>query len=125
GFSASHRTADFDFYRFLGHELFVTFISFLIRDERWELLAELVERDIYVENTSRGEPGLVAYTRLSGGALWLQQRKQRLRSNQLSIQADILKERHSSGVLSEVAPLRQFMDADYFLFLRDGLSWHP
>src|SRR5215213_881920 len=49
GFSGVFRETDFDFYRFLGHELFVTLFSFLIREGRWELIADLLEEEIHVE----------------------------------------------------------------------------
>jgi hypothetical protein len=125
GFSGSFGRGDFDFYRFLGHELFVILMSFLIRDNRRELLAELLDQKIYVENTSGGSPGLELYTHLSDAVLWLQQRKQRLVSNQISFHADILNVRHTVGPLAELVPMRQFMDADYMLFLREGLHWRP
>ena len=35
GFSGSFRDIDFDYYKFLGHELFVTLFSFLIREKQW------------------------------------------------------------------------------------------
>jgi hypothetical protein len=45
-FSGHIETRYFDFYKFIGYELFVTLFSFLIRESRWELIADLLGRVI-------------------------------------------------------------------------------
>ncbi len=110
----------------MGHELFVTFFSFLIRENRWKIITELLEEDIYVENFWMGqyryEPGFVSFTYVSGYVKLLQNRKDRLHLNRLSLHADILNERHTEGDLAKLVPMQQFMDADCFLFLRAELK---
>ena len=102
GYSGSFRTVDFDFYKFLlGHELFVTLFAFLIREGRWELIADLLEEEIYVENKRGGLPGTVLYDQVSQGVRLLDHRKQRLNLNRISLHADILNERHTNGELAE------------------------
>jgi hypothetical protein len=111
GFSGSYRKVDFDFYKFMGHELFVTFFSFLIQENCWELIAILLEKDIYVENLPGGygyEPNVVSFTYVSQDVKLLTPSKH----------ASILNERHTEGALAELVPMQQLMDADFFLFLR-------
>ncbi|PHM06439.1 hypothetical protein [Nostoc sp. 'Peltigera malacea cyanobiont' DB3992] len=118
-FSGSYKDFDFDFYKFIGHELFVSFFSFLIRENRWELIANLLEEGIYVENDQISrEQGLVSFIYVSEYVKLLDSRKERLHLNQISIHADILNKRHTQGELAKVIPMQEFMDADCFLFLR-------
>ncbi len=137
GFSGSYQETDFDFYKFMGHELFVTFFSFLIRENRWQIITELLEEDIYVENFRMGqygyEPRFVSFTYVSRSVKLLQNRMNRLHLNRLSLHADILNERHTEGELAKLVSMQQFMDADCFLFLRAEFqkdsqsifSWFP
>ncbi|NRB05965.1 MAG: hypothetical protein HRU34_00300 [Richelia sp.] len=48
----------------------------------------------------------------------MQIRKNRLSPNRILLHPDILNERHTQAELAEIVPMQQFMDADYFLFLR-------
>ncbi len=119
GFSGRYRKSDFDFYKFIGHELFVIFFSFLIRESHWELIANLLEEDIYVENHKiYGKPSLVSFTYVSQDLDLLKYRNNRLKLDRKSLHADILYERHTNGEIAKLVPMQQFMDADSFLFLR-------
>ncbi|MEM1171371.1 MAG: hypothetical protein AAGJ08_20390 [Cyanobacteria bacterium P01_H01_bin.35] len=42
--------ADANFHKFMGYELFVIYFSFLIRENCWNLITKLLEKDFYVEN---------------------------------------------------------------------------
>ena len=118
-FSGSYRDIDFDFYKFIGHELFVTFFSFLIRESRWELIADLLEKSIYVDNhLISGKQDVVSFIYVSQYLELLEHRKKRLHLNRTSIHADVLNERHMHGDIAKVVPMQEFMDADCFLFLR-------
>ncbi|HLP90927.1 MAG TPA: hypothetical protein VK184_20375 [Nostocaceae cyanobacterium] len=116
----SYYEEDFDFYKFIGHELFVIFFSFLIRDECWVIVADILSDEIYIDNSEvNREPGLVSFTYASRFNIkLLEVRKQRLQLNRISLHADILEERHSKGEIAKIVPMQQFMDADCFLFLR-------
>lgn len=109
---------DFDFYKFIGHELLVTLVSFLIRDNRWATLADILGEQIYIENRVREQAGLVSFGYISKNVGLLGYRNKRLKLDRISTHADILQERHTKGYLAELVPMRQFMEADYFLFLR-------
>jgi hypothetical protein len=125
GFVGSFRDTDFDFHKFMGHELFTTFFSFLIRENRWELIADLLEEDIYIDNAPGGIPGVVPFGYISKYVELLAYRNNRLNLNRVSLHADILNKRHAQGDLAELVPMGQFMDADLLLFLCKGSSWKP
>lgn len=122
-FSGNFREAEFEFFKFIGHELFVTFFSFFVRDQRWELIADLLDRDLYIENfLNSGRSSMVKFTYISQHLKLLQYRKQRLRANRASIHADLLNKYHSEGGLGQIVPIDQFIASDCFLFLRAELS---
>ena len=114
----SHRPADFDFYKFLGHELFVTLFAALIGGRRWTIVGDLLADPIYVGRNRHGEAATLHFTKVSKRIDLLEVRKQRTRSNQISLHADLLHTRHTVGELAAVAPANDFEDADYFLYLR-------
>jgi len=111
-FSGHVETVYFDFYKFIGYELFVTFFSFLIRESRWELIADLLEGDIYIDNPRIGTyefgPRVVPFTYVAESIELVEFEKYR----------DIFTKRHTEGELAKLIPMQQFMDADFFLFLR-------
>jgi hypothetical protein len=113
---------DFDLAKFLGHELFVIFISALIREDRWDLVAGLLDEDLLARGENFVAPSLLPFTAISDFVQLLEMRKGRLASNRMSLHADLLKERHSSGELGQLIPIEHFAEADYFLFLRAQLS---
>jgi hypothetical protein len=94
--------------------------ALLIREDRWEILADLLEQDLYVSRTRYQEASMVSYEELSRYVGWLDHRKRRLNLQQISVHADILRSRRSDGPLGEILPLEQFIGADYFLFLRSS-----
>lgn len=120
------RTPDvgFDFYRFIGHEIFVTFIALLMREQRWQIIADLLGRSLSIDSVKmKGGPGAVSYTYISEyveiGEEW-NRSEQGPRSP--SWHADMLRDRHSVPPLEGNIPLDLFADADYFLFLRSELK---
>jgi hypothetical protein len=122
GFNRPLVEYEHDLAKFLGHELFVTFISFLIREERWELIADLLEEDLYARATDFGSRRAVPFHYLAQSVPFLYERKQRLRLNRISLHLDLLAERHRQGDLSTLVPIDQFVEADYFLYLRAQLQ---
>lgn len=121
GFSGSFSNADFDYFRFIGHEMFVTTIAFLLREQRWDSLKSALAEPIPVRYLRQEEgPGSVFWEYISRSVNLLvdeAQRKQRA-----SLHADILNERHTTGGLAANLPMEDFMAADYFLFLCSALS---
>ncbi len=118
GYSGSCQTTGFDFYKFIGHELFVTLFLHLIQEERWESIADILEQGIYVENTYQHRPGTVSFEEISDSVELLDYHGRQPSVRRVSVHADMLNTRHGEGKLGDIAPMRQFMEADYFLFLR-------
>ncbi|CCD96759.1 hypothetical protein BRAO375_740042 [Bradyrhizobium sp. ORS 375] len=121
GCSGTYSEADFDFFRFVGHELMVTLFACLLRENRYALIAELLQEPVPVRYHRRtGGPGnrewsdASSHTGMLGGA---SQQRQRI-----SVHADLLHERHSSGSLAAIVPEENFIAADFFLFLRGELA---
>ena len=56
GFSGTFYPPDFDFMKFIGHELYTTFVACLIREGQWELITNLLAQGIPV-SYSRREQG--------------------------------------------------------------------
>jgi hypothetical protein len=132
GFSGAYSFARFDFPRFLGHELFVSFFACLIREDRWELIAELFEEDLYVRNS--GQVERKPFTMLSDSVWVFKQGPFGLMPAAKSLHPDVLNEQHTKGELGQLVPMDALMEADYFLFLRaqlepeqaqQGLEWVP
>lgn len=115
GFSGSWNQADFDYFKFVGHELFVSLFAFLLRENRWTLITVLLSQPIPMRYVRYDGPGIVMWDYASEHLVSLvaeSHKKQRI-----SIHADILHTRHDSGGLAAILPFQEFADADYFLFL--------
>lgn len=108
-------TADHDYYKFLGHELYVTLIAFLLREKQWQIIKEISTDPIPLKYIMRENgPGNIEWSSASAHLPLLldeSPKKQRL-----SLHADILNERHTSGGLSSILPIEEFSSADFFLF---------
>jgi hypothetical protein len=122
GFSGQFYDEQFDYHRFLGHEMMVTLLSPLVRDERWNIIAEMLSNDIAVLNGRGGQAGTVSFEYASSPVRTLIRAKEVLGLGRASVQHDLLHERHTRTELSNVVPIREFMDADYFLFLRSVIA---
>jgi len=108
---------DFDYFRFIGHELLVTLVAALLHERRWRIVGELLDR-----------PWSAASEYLDSLDELAEKR------GVLSVHAEILEARHMRGALSRM-PFDEFIAADYFLFLRGelppdeppqhGFEWRP
>lgn len=133
GFSGTYNDADFDFFRFVGHELFVTLFAFLLREQQWEIISRILNEPIPVRYLQRENgPGNCEWSDISRHVRILGGESQR--RGRLSFHGDLLNERHSKGELAAVLPFEEFVDADFFLYLRGLLpdekfngefSWKP
>jgi hypothetical protein len=111
-----------DLAKFLGHELFVTFFSFLIQEGRWELIADLLNEDLQARTKNFGPTEDAPFYALSQGVPLLQRRKERLKSDRMSLHFDLLAKRHAEGDLAKFIPMEAFAEADFFLYLRSQLQ---
>lgn len=117
GFEGRYSEADWDYWRFVGHEMFVTLVAYLLKEERWETLAWLLDEHIPIGYLRRsGGPGYVSWNDISecAGSLDGESRKRR----RISLHADILHERHTRGGLAAGSPFNEFVAADFLLYLR-------
>lgn len=109
GFSGTVYEHEFDFFKFIGHEAFVILIAMLIRNERWQLLSFVLNETIFLEKAPYGGSNNVNYLYFF----------QRLKS--LNIAANwsrILKLRRTSATGTKIVSFKEFVNADFFLFLR-------
>ncbi|WP_417071155.1 SEFIR domain-containing protein [Niveibacterium terrae] len=109
---------DFDNFKFIVHELFLYSIAVLLRGEHIESATYLLSQPYYVPgNSDCGKNAIVSYTVFREHMKSLDIRNQRLKSNRLSMRADLLEQRSkTSGVL-----FRYVMQADFVCFLRADL----
>lgn len=123
GFSGGFNSTDFDFFKFLGHELVVDLFSPLIRENHWELVAQLLYEEILVSNGGIGHRGsTVPVGYASKSVELLEVRNQRLGRRRLSTHADLLIARYQDSDISQHITAQDFTEADYFLFLRSALQ---
>jgi hypothetical protein len=123
GFTGVSTNADHDYFKFLGHEMFVTLIAFYLREQRWSVLEQALAEPIPLRYLARmNGPSNVEWRYASEHLPSLVDESTRRR--RISIRADLLNERHTTGGLSAVMPMNEFVGADYFLFLAGELR-HP
>jgi hypothetical protein len=117
GFSGPFHQTDFDGFKFLGYEMLVCLMASILRYDLWALLGELLDEDLFVEkaNGSRYE----SFARVSSFVGSLDEiRNNRLKLQRISVMADMLKDRFTNSELSELISHKEFLEADYFLFMR-------
>jgi len=115
-FAGRFSDADFDYFKFLGHELFVTFIGSLLREQRWETIEQVVAEPMPVRYLRREHgPSSADWNLLSQHLLSLINESRP--SGRVSLHADMLMVRHKMGGRAAVMPIEDFTAADYFLFL--------
>jgi DNA-binding CsgD family transcriptional regulator len=108
---------DFDYFRFVGHELLVTIVAALLHERRWRILGDLLDQ--HWSGYSEYLDSLEDLTEKRGV---------------LSMHAELLEARHTRGPLARL-PFDDFIAADYFLFLagelpqdeapQQGFRWRP
>ena len=116
--------ARLQFYKFIGHELFITLIALLFEAEKLDVIADILNETLYVENDLYIYPDAqnVSYSYISmtgespGG----------MRKSMIASLAERMFQRHSEGELANLMPLTRIVEADYFLSLRNGKEkWMP
>ena len=108
--------ADHDYFKFVGHEMFVTFVALLMKEQRWDTLRRVLDEPIPMKYIPHQGQGNTEWEYASQHlALLLHENPKRRR---VSIHADILRDRHSKGGgLETIMPFDDLMNADFFLFL--------
>ena len=114
----SYYQYQFDFWRFIGHELVVMLAACMIREDQWESLSDVLDRNLILEHTNADRRNVPHSYLYRGTVLYNSEGRKRER---VSLRADILRERHDAEPLTSVVDFTAFMEADYFLFLRAEL----
>ncbi len=128
GFTGTYNERDFDYWKFLGHELLTTLTAMLLREERYETINAIIEEPITVGSSRRAKPVTFGYA-----SEWLQSLEPIQKAKgRVSYHADLLRERHArkdndtpeNGPLADILPFDELLAADYLLFLRGELETH-
>jgi hypothetical protein len=128
GFSGSYSEYEFDGFRFIVYEIFVAFVSCLIKYDNWKIIDEIFNYDLFF---GRDNKAYVPFPAINQYNYSLDAfRNQRLKLQRTSIMSDMLKDRFTNSNLSKLLTHRDFMEADYFLFLKslcrqEKLCWCP
>ncbi|MGC1121259.1 MAG: SIR2 family protein [Candidatus Methanofastidiosia archaeon] len=116
-FTGTFRETDFDGYKFLVYEMFVSLIAALMKSGSWEIIGEILQDDLFVENEHESRYSSFAFVSQYTRSLD-EIRNKRLNLNRVSLMADLLKERFTQDELSHLITHKEFLEADYFLFMR-------
>ena len=131
-FSGRFNTTDFDYFKFIGYEMFTDLIAVLLRDGKWSILQLILSEPMAVRYLRRNDgPGTVLWDRVSDHAPMLMGYGEQ--KGRLSFPADLISERHTKGALASTVPFDDFIAADFFLYLRtcgtlppnNGNIWRP
>ena len=116
GYQGPFRDEDFDYYKFIGQELYTILIACLLKEDKWPIIQLLVKRLIpvkFVRHENRG-PGNI---KLMGMAPFVRSlHNESPNRSRISIHSDLIKD-HFNGSLSELLTLDEYMNADLLLFL--------
>jgi predicted CopG family antitoxin len=115
--ASTYRPIDYDGFKFLTYEMFVSFIAGLIKYERWEAIDNVLSEDLFVDKVY--DSSYKSFVRVSESMQSLDEiRNKRLLLKRVSVVADFIKSRFSESKLSKLVTFKEFVEADYFLFVR-------
>lgn len=134
-FSGGSNVWQFDFWKFMGHELLVSCVQHLLAERRWELLGDLLDRGFYSERVMerRNDP-VQSFIHFSAHLRLLEQRRKRLGLNWITLHGQTLIERHDENGPVACVPLAGFKEAEMYLFCKgevlgersdDWANWIP
>lgn len=108
--------ADGDFYKFVGHELFVMFVGPFYKEGKLDTLTSILMGDLKVgPNRMHRRTTKEIWQALREYSQLLADHGQKTRRK--SLHADILKNRHTDGLLATISPFFDFMEVDFLLYL--------
>lgn len=124
----SYNTHQFDAYKIVAHEAFLSTIALALDEARFDLVETAVKRAYLVrDNNGANLPATSSFSIFSQHVGSLTYRKQRLQLNRLSLFADILKDTYQNG---SVPNFEALMQADFVLYLctthqKANSKWYP
>ncbi len=111
---------DFDGFKYLWYEMLVIWAAHIINSGNWHLLGNALSEDLLIHENRRSE--YLPYGELRIYAQSLDEyRNKRLNLRRLSVTSDLVYVRLTKGPLRKAISAREFLDADYFLYLRSAL----
>lgn len=125
-----YRAVDFDNFKFILNELFLYFVALLIKNERFSELDAFLKTRYYTgKNTETPSEGSsTGYEVFRQYLESLEYRNRRLKTNRLSLHADMLHDRATGTGID----FRYVMQADFILYIRtlldekaDYFGWYP
>lgn len=122
--NVGYQEADFDNFRFLIHELFLSTFAIFVKQGRIDLANSQLADFFLPEGAYTRHQPMVTFEAFQMNLSSLEQRKRRTQSNRLSIHADMLLERLTGSGLRQ----DDLVQADVILFLRAcslGAHWYP
>lgn len=124
----SYYTQQFDAFKIVAHEAFLTTIALALDEERFDFAAAALARPYLVrEHDGANRRSTSDFTVFRQHPASLEHRNARLKLNRISLQADLLKEGHPDG---STPSFESIMQADLVLYLRgEGqptfYNWYP
>jgi hypothetical protein len=121
-------THQFDAHKLFAHEAFLSAIAITLDEERFDLTIRALQRPYLIRpNDGVNQRSTSGFSEFYQYVESLEHRKARLKSNRVSIHADILRDSHSEGSYPSWESL---MQADFVLYLRSAQAdeyafWYP
>lgn len=115
--NGSFRDIDFDYYKFIGHEVFVMFISFFVKTSNWDFISKLLSNNIYIQNNYNRQPESVQFGYISQDAKFFRLRNTNLKLNLIHPHSTAINNQISNSRINEIVPMSQLTETDLFLFL--------
>lgn len=119
------RSTDFDNFKFIINEIYIYTIAILLKNDKIQAAAILINQNYYIKNSNKGIPYLTNCECFYEHTESLDNRNNRLRLGRGSLAADIIKENtNGSGI-----DFNLLMQTDFILFIRTTLDksgfWWP
>jgi len=111
---------DGDFFKFLGHEMFIGFIGCLMRENHWLIIANLLQQEFYLENPEDRRPRMVSFEYICQPIDLIEHWNKTLNPRKISPQGELLQSRYANSNSESVMSLSMLKDADFFLYLRSS-----
>lgn len=121
--------SDFDNFRFVIHELFLYTLAIFLKHDQIDQAVHLLATPYYIpENSDYGKNVMAGFKAFQEPMPSMAHRNHRLKSNRISIRADLLKARcNGMGI-----DFRHLMQADFIAFMRSEIEsddiykrWYP
>jgi hypothetical protein len=123
--NTSYRSTDFDNFKYIIGELFIYAVTILIKNNKLQAAAILINQPYYLKKSDTGNPKLTSCECFYDYAESLEHRNTRLNLNSISLSADLIKQNNiGTGI-----DFNLLMQTDFILFLFTNLNksgyWWP